>query len=323
MLTYQKISKHPSHFLRYTGLTIQQFDRVYNELAPQAERARQERLFRPDRLRGLGGGGQYHLSLRDRFVMTLCYHRLYLSHALLSYLFDLDSSNVCRNIRELRPLIEAVLPNPKRVLAKVVETAKRISTPEELFRQFPDLKTIIDATEQPIQRPKDKKKRDAHYSGRRKRTTKKRQERREQASDAVTHAGILLDQSPGVPGRVHDFTLFKEHYGASPPFADLLGRTIGYADSGYQGIEDFLPSTNRIRLIQRARRNRPLTVEQRKLNSLRSSIRIGVEHTLSRVKKYRIASEVYRGSESAYDSHMNLVAGLVNLRTLDLQGIAL
>lgn len=288
MLTYEKLSRHPSHFLRFAGLTVPQFDRVYEALEPQVERIRRERLARPDRVRALGGGGKYRLSLRDRFLMTLCYHRLYLSYALLGYLFDLDPSNLCRNMRELRLLIEAVLPNPKRVLAKVVETSRRISTPEELFRQFPDLKTIIDATEQPIQRPQDKKKRDAHYSGRRKRTTKKRQV-------TVTPAGIILDQSPGVPGKTHDFALFKEHYNASPPFADLLGRTIGYADSGYQGIEDFLPETNRIRLIQRVRRNRPLTVEQKKLNSLRSSVRIGVEHTLSRVKKYRIAAEVYRG----------------------------
>lgn len=315
MLTYEKLSKHPAHFLRYVGLTLPQFDRVYQELAPQAEQARRERLSRPDRLRGIGAGGKYRLSLRDRFLMTLCYHRLYLSQALLGYLFDLDPSNLCRNIHELSPLIETVLPNPKRVLAKVVETAKKISTPEELFRQFPDLKIILDATEQPIRRPQDKKKRDAHYSGRRKRTTKKRQ-------ITTTPAGLILDQSPGVPGRVHDFTLFKEHHGTSPPFADLLRRTIGYMDSGYQGMEDFLPKTHRIRLIQRARRNHPLTQEQKQLNSLRSSIRIGVEHTLSRVKKYRIASDMYRGSESAYDSHMNLVAGLVNLRTLDQRGIA-
>lgn len=58
MLTYQKLSKHPAHFLRYTGLTVPQFDRVYEELAPQAQRARQERLLRPGRLRGFGGGGK-------------------------------------------------------------------------------------------------------------------------------------------------------------------------------------------------------------------------------------------------------------------------
>lgn len=316
MLTYQKLSKRPSHFLRYAGLTVEQFDRVYEQLTPQAKSAREERLSRPNRSRAIGGGRRYHLSLQDRLLMLLCYHRLYLSQALLGYLFHLDASNICRNLRELRPLVEMALPQPKRVLAKVVETAKKISTPEELFHQFPDLKVIVDATEQPIQRPKEKKKRNAHYSGRRKRTTKKRQV-------TVTPSGLILDQSPSVPGRVHDFTLFKDYHGKSPPFADLLQWTTGYVDSGYQGIEGFLPDGSRIRLIQRARRNHPLTEAQKKLNSLRSSVRICVEHVLSRIKKYRIAAEVYRGSESAYDAHMNLVAGLVNLRTLDQRGISL
>ena len=46
-------------------------------------------------------------------------------------------------------------------------------------------------------RPKNRKKRDAHYSGRCKRTTKKRQL-------TTTASGLILDQSPDVPGRLHD-----------------------------------------------------------------------------------------------------------------------
>jgi uncharacterized protein (DUF2344 family) len=71
------------------------------------------------------------------------------------------------------------------------------------------------------------------------------------------------------------------------------------------------------RLIHRARRNHPLTRDQKLLNRLRSSTRIRVEHTLSRRKKYAIASEVYRNRDEDYDATMNVVSGLVNLRAFD------
>lgn len=316
MLTFQKLSRKPTHFHRYTGLTINQFTTLASQLAPLVAEARRERLSRPDRKRVLGAGGQYSLSLEDRLLMSRCYHRLYRTQSLLGFLFNLDESNVCRNLQELNPSLLSALPQPQRLLQRVLETAKRIGTLEEFAKRFPDLKVLVDATEQPIRRPQEKKKRDAHYSGRRKRATKKRQ-------ITVTAAGLILDQTPAVPGRVHDFKLFKEHFGKSPPFVDLLRRTVIDADSGYQGMEDVLPEGSHVRLIQRARRNRPLTGNQRKLNSLRSSTRIRVEHTLGRVKKYQIAAEVYRGAEWTYDAHMNIVAGLVNLRLLDRQSIAL
>ena len=72
-----------------------------------------------------------------------------------------------------------------------------------------------------------------------------------------------------------------------------------------------------VRLIQRARRNHPLTREQKKLNHLRSSTRVKVEHTIGRRKKYRIAAEEYRNRDGDYDQTMNIVAGLVNLRAYE------
>ncbi|MDA1193139.1 MAG: transposase, partial [Candidatus Poribacteria bacterium] len=315
MLTYTKLCRRPTHFLRFTGFTVAQFDALYAALAPNVEATRHERLSRPNRRRAIGGGARYTLSLPDRLLMTLCYHRLYVTQAMLGYLFNLDESNICRNLQELRPLLRDALPTPERVLSRILETAKRIGTPEELFEKFPELKTIVDATEQPIPRPKNRKKRDAHYSGRRKRTTKKRQL-------TTTASGLIVDQSPAVPGRQHDFTLFKEYYERSPSLKPLYEMSINYVDSGYQGIEDFLPDC-RIRLIHRARRNRPLNTYQKKINSLRSSTRIKVEHTISRVKKYRIAAEPYRGKEDAYDDHMTIVAGLVNQRQLDRLNLAI
>jgi hypothetical protein len=94
-----------------------------------------------------------------------------------------------------------------------------------------------------------------------------------------------------------------------------LGASL-YADSGFQGMAEMgLPLG--VRLIQRARRNHPLSREQKQLDQLRSSTRVKIEHTISRRKKYRIASETYRNRDEDYDQTMSIVGGLVNLRTYE------
>ncbi len=93
-------------------------------------------------------------------------------------------------------------------------------------------------------------------------------------------------------------------------------RVVCYADSGFSGIETLsLPATTRV--MAQARRNRPLTAEQKTLNRVRSQVRIRVEHTIGHRKRWRVASSVYRASEATYDGAMNVVAGLVNLGVYD------
>ncbi len=88
------------------------------------------------------------------------------------------------------------------------------------------------------------------------------------------------------------------------------------ASGGFDGIDNLgLPLSARIN--ERARRNHPLTRDQKKLNRLRSSTRIRIEHTFSRRKKYQIAADVYRNRDEDYDATMNVVAGLVNLRAYE------
>ena len=89
-----------------------------------------------------------------------------------------------------------------------------------------------------------------------------------------------------------------------------------YGDSGFAGMSA-LELPLRVRLNERARRNHPLTRDQKKLNRLRSSTRIEIEHTFSRRKKYRIAADVYRNRDEDYDQTMNIVGGLVNLRAYE------
>ena len=88
---------------------------------------------------------------------------------LTSLLFDLNQSNVLKDIHKLKPLVKEVLPTPK----KLHDQSRRLQTIEEIKALFPELKAFINATEQEIPKPKNKKKRKIHYSGKKKRHTVK------------------------------------------------------------------------------------------------------------------------------------------------------
>lgn len=164
--------------------------------------------------------------------------------------------------------------------------------------------------EQPKRKPQNKEKRKSDYSKKKSRHTRKQ-------LVMSTPSGIIVSQSKSVGGRAHDFQACKADQSVQQVCQEFGEHRVSlYADSGFQGLADLnLPLE--ARLIQRARRNHPLTREQKKLNRLRSATRIRVEHTLSRRKKYAIASEIYRNRDEDYDATMNVVSGLVNLRAFD------
>ncbi len=56
---------------------------------------------RLNRKRKIGAGRLFKLDLRDRFVMLLVYYRLYNTYTLAGFLFDLDQSNICRDIQKI------------------------------------------------------------------------------------------------------------------------------------------------------------------------------------------------------------------------------
>jgi len=53
------------------------------------------------RERAIGAGRHFKLTVRDRIIMVLVYYRLYITYTLAGFLFDLDQSNVCRDIEKI------------------------------------------------------------------------------------------------------------------------------------------------------------------------------------------------------------------------------
>jgi hypothetical protein len=175
---------------------------------------------------------------------------------------------------------------------------------------YPEMTFINEGVEQEKRKPKDKEKRKSDYSKKKSRHTRKQ-------IVISTPSGIIVSQGKSVGGRIHDFKAFKEDRSVQEACRDFgEHRVKSDADSGFQGSADLnLPL--QANLNQRAGRNHPLTCDEKKLNRLRSSTRIHVEHTLSRRRKYADASVVYHNRDKYYDATMNVVSGLVNLRTFD------
>jgi len=152
MFNYTVLSRNPSVFRSFTGLKVPEFDAIYTKINEKYAEYQQKRLQRPDRKRGIGADHPFKLPLRDRLLMLLMYHQLYVTSALLGYLFNLGQSNVLKNIRILEPLVKEALPLP----SKLHRRARRLGILEELEELFPGLKSFLDATEQTIPRPRDK-----------------------------------------------------------------------------------------------------------------------------------------------------------------------
>src|SRR3989338_8835541 len=153
MLTYKKLLKKPKQFKTFTGLSVEEFDKLHNIIESQYPEYEHKRLSRKDRLNAIGKGRDFKLPLKERLIMQLMYYRLYTSYTLLEYIFNLDQSNVYRDIRHLEKLVEQCMPLPEKIHKRI----KRISTIKELLELFPEAKCLFDATEQEIPRPKNMK----------------------------------------------------------------------------------------------------------------------------------------------------------------------
>ncbi len=176
MLSYARLSRKPLLFKSFTGLTLKEFDGIYNnEIIKRYDNHEIKRLSkRKFRKRKFGAIGRpFKLDIKDRFLILLVYYRLYITYTLTGFLFDLDQSNICRDIQKIEPLIRKCVPIPQ----KLYNITKRLKTPEEVEQYFPGFLSFTDCTEQPIPRPAvDKDRRKMYYSlGKKKRHTIKNQ----------------------------------------------------------------------------------------------------------------------------------------------------
>jgi len=143
LLSYDRLSKKPLLFKSFTGLTVQEFDDIYDkEIAKRYDKYELKRLsIRENRKRSIGAGRPFKLNLKDRFLMLLIYYRIYITYTLAGALLDLDQSNICcRDIQKIEGLLRKCISTPQ----KIYSITKRLKTTEEVEKYFPGFLAFID-----------------------------------------------------------------------------------------------------------------------------------------------------------------------------------
>jgi hypothetical protein len=299
LLNYDRLSKKPLLFRSFTGLELSEFDSICQEIESKYPQYEIKRLSNRKRKRNIGAGNHFKLKVRDRFLMLLVYYKLYITHTLSGFLFDLDQSNVYRDIRYMEPVVKNCIPLPQ----KLYNITRRLRTVQEVELYFPGFKAFIDCTEQEIQRPKDKRKRKNYYSGKKKKHTVKTQL-------MINKKGEILHKSNHhKKGRQHDYSIYKEEHPTTPPQIE------NYYDLGYYGVEKDFPDVKVVLPIKK-KHNIKLTKKEKRYNKKHSRQRVIVEHTICRIKKFGIMGSRYRNKLKRYDGISDIVSGLVNYRII-------
>ncbi len=253
---------------------------------------------RKDRKRDSVAGKPFKLDVKDRFLMLLIYYRLYNAYTLDGFLFDLDQSTICRDIQKIERLVRQCLPLPQ----KMYNITKRLKTPEEVEQYFPGFLAFIDCTEQQIPRPVDKKRKKEYYSGKKKKHTVKTQL-------MVNNQGFIMHKVGHKKGRRHDYDIYKNNHPIIPK------QVVTIADLGYKGMEKDYPD-RLCTLPCKKRYQERLLKEEKEYNKSHSKRRIVIEHTICRLKKYRIFADVFRNKSRKYNQVSDTVSGLVNYRIM-------
>ena len=112
-MSYARLSRKPLLFKSFTGLAVSEFDVIAKEIESKYDEHERKRLSNRKRKRDIGAGRPFKLKAKERFLMLLVYYRLEITFTLSGFLFDLDQSNICRDISIIEPLIKQCIPSQR------------------------------------------------------------------------------------------------------------------------------------------------------------------------------------------------------------------
>jgi hypothetical protein len=297
MLRFEQLKNKPKLLKCLTGLNVEAF----NKLLQAFKQAYQEDLKKRDqqreepRQRRPGGGQKGALAtIEDKLVFILFYFRMYPVQMAQGFFFGMGQPQANEWVHRLTPILNQALGYEMQLPAREPKAI------EQVLAECPGLEFIIDGTERPIRRPKDKTRQQQNYSGKKKRHTRK--------NNVISHKPTrkIKGLSPTVEGKRHDKKLADVQKLNFPPGSKL------WKDTGFQGydppgVETFQPT--------KKPKGRDLTPEERATNAAISKERIGVEHSIGGVKVFRIAHDVFRNLRPGFDDLvMETTCGLHNLR---------
>ena len=129
----------------------------------------------------------------------------------------------------------------------------------------------------------------------------------------VNGEGTILLHKTGLDGegRIHDYEIFKNKHSITPLQVENV------FDLGYMGVKNDFPTVKSVLPFRKKRKKGELSNEEKKHNRKQhSKLRVIVEHTVSRIKKYGIMGTKFRNRLGRYDRTSDIVSGLVNFRIM-------
>lgn len=250
---------------------------------------------KPKRQRRVGGGKKGKLpTSADKLAFILLYMKCYPTFDLMGFLTGRERTRCCRSVQDLLPVLETAMGR------HLVLPKRKISSPEEFFRLFPETKDVfIDGTERRVQKPKSLKKRNRLYSGKKKTTTRK-------TVIVSNDKKQILLMTQAKSGRRHDKRIADK-----AGVIQAIPQDISiWTDTGFQGIARQHQDTV---MPAKATKNHPLTFDQKQNNRAISSIRVISEHAIGGYKRFKAAADIYRNRLPNLDDTFSfLAAGLWN-----------
>ncbi len=185
--------KNRSRLLRsLTGLNTTEFEALLLSFEAAWARFVEETFENKPRKRAIGAGRKAELSaIADKLLFILVYFRQYPTQEVQGYLFSMGQAQANEWIHRLTKILNQALGEEQQLLER------RPAKLSEVLAACPDLTFLIDGTERPINRPKDKQKQKRYYSGKKKSHTVK--------NNVITdRRGKVLYLSDTYEGKKHD-----------------------------------------------------------------------------------------------------------------------
>ncbi|MDZ7620938.1 MAG: transposase family protein [Candidatus Competibacteraceae bacterium] len=292
------------------GLGRDEFDQLLQELITSLEEDRRNpHRGKPKkrRRRKIGGGRKPALGPpENQLLFILFYLKNYPTYDVLAFTFGISRGCAFASVQRLLP----VLMNAQEKLK--VLPKRPTDDPEKLLQLIESVDhVLIDATERPLQRPQKPARQKKHFSGKRGFHTVKN------TTVADTDKRILI-LGETVPGRQHDYALFKEEF---DPQVDWFSSTEASVDLGYQGIQTDYSSSEHLHIPHKKPRKSKknpdpqLTRQQKRDNRRIGRVRVLVEHAIGGMKTFRVLTIRLRNRlRHLIDGFIFAAAGLWNLK---------